>query len=188
MRVNDIPESMMKDIRAVFEATPDVRKLRTQQQMLQRSGRFREALDVAQKLDGLFSVVVDQYMKQTEEEVMTIDTETADIPQKDKDAMMEKIMVLFMACDIVDTAVMDLNDILHRSHPDIDITTFNDIKQISAMARKKLQYLQEKGDYMQDLIWADKCDNMYEVIQSKARSIIRKKKEDLNWGRNMLSI
>lgn len=175
----------MNDIRLRFESTPEVRTLRTQQQYAQRTGDFPRALDVAQKIDGLFVVVLDRYMKQAESEVMTLDTETADIPQKDKDEMMEKIMVLFMCCDILDSAILDLNDILHRTKPDVDITTFSDIRQTADMARKKLEYLQKNGDYMEDLIWADKSDNMYELMQSKARSIIRKRRDSKDWGKNM---
>ena len=174
----------MKDIRLRFEATPEVRTLRTQQQYAQRAGNYGLALDVAQKIDGLFVIVLDTYIKQAETEVMTLDTETADIPKKDKDEMMEKIMVLFMCCDIIDSAILDLNDILHRTKPDIDITTFSDIKQTSDMARKKLEYLQKNGDYMEDLIWAEKSDNMYAMMQSKAKSIIRKRHDDKDWGKN----
>lgn len=185
MNVADIPSDMMNEIRLRFEATPEVRTLRTQQQYAQMNGNFRLAMDVAQKIDGLFVVVLDNYMKQAESEVMTLDTETADIPQKDKEEMIEKLMVLFMCCDIIDSAVLDLNDILHRSKPDIDITTFSDIRQTADMARKKLEYLQKNGDYMDDLVWAEKNDNMYEMLQSKARAIIRKRREDKNWGKNM---
>jgi hypothetical protein len=38
---------------------------------------------------------------------------------------------------------------------------------------------------MKDLVWAEKCDNMYELMQSKAASIIRKRRESKNWGKNM---
>lgn len=184
MDVSNIPNDMLQDIRVRFESTPEIRTLRTQQQYAQRQGNFGLALDVAQKIDGLFVMVLDQYMKQAESEVMTLDTETADIPRKDKDDMMEKIMVLFMACDVIDSAILDLNDILHRSKPDIDITTFSDLRQTADMARKKLEYLQKNGDYMEDLVWAEKCDNIYEMMQSKARSIIRKRKEGKDWGKN----
>lgn len=185
MNVSDIPSDLMKEIRMRFESTPEVRTLRTSQQYAQRTGNFQQALETAQKIDGLFVIVLDQYIKQAESEVMTLDSETADIPQKDKDEMMEKIMVLFMACDIIDSATLDLNDILHRSKPDIDITMFSDIKQTADMARKKLEYLQKNGDYMEDLIWADKCDNMYMLMLNKAKSIIRKRKDSKNWGESM---
>ena len=184
MNVNDIPQEMLNQIRLRFESTPEVRALRTKQQYAQRTGAFVEALEIAKRIDALFPIVLQAYMDHAESEVMTFDTESSDVPQKDKDEMMEKLMVLFMACDMIDSAVIDLNDILHRTKPDIDISTFSDIRQTSEMARAKLKLLQETGDYMKDLVWADTCDNMYDMMNNKARSVIRKRRESKNWGEN----
>lgn len=185
MNVRDIPQEMMDKIRLRFEGVPDVRLLRTKQQLAQREGRFADALKIAEQIEGLFSICVQRYMDKADKEVMTLDSEVDEIPRKDKDEMIVKLMVLFMACDIIESAVIDLNDILHRSRPGIDITTFDDLKQVSEMAKDKLRYLQEKGDYMKDLIWAEKCDNMYDMMQSKAKSIIRKRMESTDCGKNM---
>lgn len=185
MNVSDIPSDMMSEIRLRFESSPEVRALRTQQQLAQREGRLGDALKVAQYVDGLFSTVVSEYMAKAESEIITLDTETADIPVKDKDEMVVKLTVLFMCCDMIDFAVRDLNDILHRTKPDLYINTFEDISQVSEMAKMKLKFLQETGDYMQDLIWCDKCDDMYKMANNKARSIVRKRKNDPNWGENM---
>ena len=184
MNVTEIPSELVNKIRLRFEANKDVRLLRTAQQEAQRRGDYQKALYVGQQIDALWTICLDDYIKQAEEEVCEIDTETMAIPREDKDEMMEKIMVLFMCSDIIESATIDLNDILHRTNPDMDITTFRDLQQTLDMARQKLKYLQEKGDYMQDLVWADKCDNMYQVMSSKARSIIRKRKESKDWGKN----
>jgi hypothetical protein len=61
---------------------------------------------------------------------------------------------------------------------------FNDIKQVMEMSEQKLQYLQDNSDYLKDLVWSDKCDNMYDMMLSKAGAIMRKRKNDPNWGKN----
>lgn len=185
MKNADIPSDVLSEIRLRFESTPEVHAMRTRQQYAQLQGNYDFALEIGRKIDDLFVVVLDKYMNQTEHEVKTLDTEAYDIPKKDKEEMIEKIVVLFMACDIIDWAILDLNSILHRSKPDIDITMFSDIKQTAELARKKLDFLQKNGDYMDDLIWAEKSDDMYNMIQSKARAIIRKRKTSKDWGKNM---
>ena len=37
---------------------------------------------------------------------------------------------------------------------------------------------------MSDLTWGERCDDMYEMIQNKAKSIIRKQRESKDWGKN----
>lgn len=184
MNVSEIPKELYNEIRFSFDSNKDVRLLRTAQQEAQRRGDFTKALQIAQDIDNLWTICLDNYMQKAENEVKVIDTDSSDLPRKDKDEMMEKLMVLFMCCDMIESAIIDVNDILHRTKPDINITTFSDIHQVLKLAKQKLKYLQETGDYMKDLVWADNCDNMYEMCQSKAKSIIRKRKESKNWGDN----
>lgn len=184
MNVNEIPKELYSKIQLMFESNKDVRLLRTAQQQAQRVGDFKKALNIAEQIDMLWTICLNSYIEKAESEVKTIDTESSDIPQEDKDEMSEKLMVLFMCCDIIESATIDMNDILHRTKPDISITSFADLQQALSLAKDKLKYLQDKGDYMKDLVWAEKCDNMYELMKSKARSIIRKRKSSKNWGEN----
>jgi hypothetical protein len=184
MNVNEIPSELMDKIRLGFDTNKDVMLLRTAQQNAQREGNFQKALYVAQQIDSLWVICLDNYMRKMEAQGKQISLKASDLPEKDKDELLNRVMVLFMCCDIIESATMDMNDILKRTHKDASITTFEDLRQTLSLAKEKLKYLQDKGDYMEDLVWADKCDNMYELMQSKAASIIRKRRESKNWGKN----
>lgn len=185
MNVADIPRELYDKILVRFESNKDVRLLRTAKEDAKRRGDFMKALKIAQEIEALWTICLDNYMAQAEREVSKVSIDSKDLPQDDRDEMMEKLMVLFMCCDIVESSIIDLNDILHRTKPDTDITTFSDLKQALDMAKEKLKYLQQTGDYMEDMIWADKCDNMYLLMRNKAKSIINKRRNDPNWGKNM---
>ena len=184
MNVNDIPSELIGKLRNNFDALRDVRLLRTAQQDAQRTGDYEKALKIGKDIHLLWTIALDNYMKKAEGEAKVLSTEVSDIPVADKDAMFEKMMVLFMCCDIIESATIDMNDVLHRTNPCKDIVTFDDLRQTLSLAKEKLKYLQKTGDYMKDLVWADSCDNMYEMMCSKARSIMRKRKESKNWGEN----
>jgi hypothetical protein len=185
MNVNEIPKELMEKIRFSFDTNKDVMLLRTAQQNAQREGNFQKALYVAQQIDSLWTICLDNYMRKMEAQGKQISLKASNLPEKDKDELLNRVMVLFMCCDIIESATIDMNDILKRNHKDVSITTFEDLRQTLSLAKEKLKYLQNTGDYMQDLVWAEKCDNMYELMQSKAASIIRKRRESKNWGENM---
>jgi len=184
MNVNEIPKDLLDKIRLGFDSNKDVMLLRTAQQEAQRAGNFQKALYVAQQIDSLWTICLDNYMRKMEAQGKQISLKASDLPEKDKDELFNRVMVLFMCCDIIESATIDMNDILHRTKKDASITTFEDLRQTLSLAKEKLKYLQETGDYMKDLVWAEKCDNMYELMQSKAASIIRKRRESKNWGKN----
>lgn len=184
MTVNDLSKELLDKIRMSFDTNKDVMLLRTAQQNAQREGNFQKAMYVAQQIEGLWTICLDNYLRKMEAEGKQISLKASDLPEKDKDELFNRVMVLFMCCDIIESATIDMNDILRRTEKDASITTFEDLRQILSLAKEKLKYLQETGDYMKDLVWADNCDNMYDMMRSKAASIIRKRRESKDWGKN----
>ena len=185
MNVKDIPNELMEKIRIGFDTNKDVVLLRTAQQEAERVGNFQKALNIAQQIDNLWTICLDNYMRKMEAQGRQISLKASDLPEKDKDELFNRVMVLFMCCDIIESASNDMNDILKRTHKDVSITTFEDLRQTLSLAKEKLKYLQNTGDYMKDLVWADNCDNMYLLMRNKAKSIINKRRNNPNWGKNM---
>ena len=174
----DIPDDLLRHIRETFDRDPQVVELRTHQELLRRQGKFREALEVAEKVDYLFTRVVHEYLEEANNQAHNVHLRDSGIPEKDVDRLLECVVTMFMACDVIETAIIDANDIIHRTDKEMHFEMFNDLHRIAQMAKDKLQFMQANSGYGHDLVWADKCDNMYEMMRNKARSIIRKRKEE----------
>jgi hypothetical protein len=182
--VNDIPQELMSKIRQSFEAEPKVRELRVQQQMLMRTGKYDAALDVAQKVEALFNRVVFEYLENARNEVEQVDVATMEMPIEEKEDLMRHLLVCFMCADIIKSSIQDMDSILHKYDKNMYMEMFNDIRQVMDMSEQKLSYLQKNSGYLKDLVWGEKCDDMYDMILSKAGAIMRKMKSDPNWGKN----
>ena len=182
--VNDIPQELMSKLRQSFDADVKVRELRVRQQMLLRSGNYREALEVAQGIDSLFNRVVHEYLEDAKDEVEQVEVASLDMPLEDKEDLMRHLLVCFMCADIIKSSVLDMDSILHRYDKNMYMEMFNDIRQMMEMSEQKLSYLQKNSGYLKDLVWGEKCDNMYDMMLSKAGSIMRKRKNEEEWGKN----
>ena len=183
-RVSDIPQELMSKIRESFEAEPKVRELRVQQQMLMRTGKYDAALALAKQIDVLFNRVVFEYLENARNEVEQVDIATLDMPIVDKEDLIRHLLVCFMCADIIKSSIQDMDTILHRYDKTMYMEMFNDMRQVMDMAEQKLSYLQQNSGYLKDLVWGEKCDNMYDMMLSKAGSIMRKMKSDPNYGKN----
>ena len=182
--VNDIPQELMSKLRQSFDADVKVRELRVRQQMLLRSGNYREALEVAQGIDLLFNRVVHEYLEDAKEEVEQVEVASLDMPLEDKEDLMRHLLVCFMCADIIKSSVLDMDSILHKYDKNMYMEMFNDIRQVMELSEQKLSYLQKNSGYLKDLVWGEKCDNMYDMMLSKAGSIMRKRKNEEEWGKN----
>ena len=185
INIKDIPDSLLSLIKGRFDNDARVQNLRIRQNLCLRNGQLQAAMQIAEEIEALYAEVVRIYLEEADKKQVSFDTDTMNLPQADKDRMLELLMVLFMCCDIIECSVVDVNDVLHRTKKDLKITTFDDINNSMKMAEEKLKYLSKNSDYMNDNAWSDHCNNMYKLMQNKAKSIIRKYKENNGtWGNN----
>lgn len=183
MNVNDLPQGLLSKIREQFYATPKVRQMEVTRQMYIRNGNLTAALAMAQDIESLYNKCVFEYMEENRQKVEQVELASADIPVGDKEELMRQMLVCFMCADMIESSVIKMNDILHKYDKDMCIEMFDDIRSMMKMSEEKLKYLQENSGYMKDLVWADNCDNMYEMMLNKAGAIMRKRKNDENWGK-----
>ena len=185
INIKDIPDSLLSLIKERFDNDARVQNLRIRQNLCLRNGQLQAAMQIAEEIEALYAEVVRIYLEEADKKQESFDTDTMNLPQADKDRMLELLMILFMCCDIIECSVVDVNDVLHRTKKDLKITTFDDINNSMKMAEEKLKYLSKNSEYMNDNAWSDHCNNMYKLMQNKAKSIIRKYKENNGtWGNN----
>lgn len=184
MKVNDLPQELLSRIREEFYATPKVRQMEVTRRMFLRNGNFKAALAMAQDIEVLYNKCVYEFIEENKEQVEQIDIATIEMPLEDKENLMKHLLVCFMCADIIKSSIQDMDSLLHKYDKNMHMEMFNDIRQVMEMSEQKLSYLQHNSGYLKDLVWGEKCDDMYEIVLSKAGAIMRKRKSDPNWGKN----
>lgn len=174
--IKDVPQELLNTIKEAFDAGPKIREMRIRQDMYVRRRQFKAAFAIGAEINDLFSKVVRTYLEQTEQEYHVIDLKAADLPENDRQELVEIVLTLFLAADIIDTAAMDFNDVLHRTDKTMDMVQFNDIRKLAKEAKGKLEWFSTHSPYMNDIDFGNKSDNMYGLLRNKARSFLNKQK------------
>lgn len=177
IQMKDVPQELLGQIRQQFEADPRIRQMRIQQNLSQRQHNIPLALAIGKHIEHLYGLAVQAYLEETEMQYSDIDLKAADLPAQDRDELVEIVVTLFLAADIIDTAAMDFNDVLHRTDKDLDMVQFDDLCKLAKEAKSKLEHFSTHSYYMKDIAFGDKSDNMYQLLRNKARSLVRKHKE-----------
>lgn len=182
LSIKDVPSDMLRQIRNQFESDVQIRQLRIKQNLLQRTGNFAKAMELGKTIESLYEKVIDSYIEEAIKESDKFSLEEAGIPVNDIKKVNEYAVTMFMACDIIQSCIIDINDLLHKTDKDLHYEQFDDIKQISEMVKSKLDFLQNNSTYMNNVFWGDKCDDMYSMMLNKAKAIIRKRNYDKSWN------
>lgn len=174
MQPQELPDDILKEINAEFEAAPQVRKLRIQMDMLMRSGQLEAALKVGKQIEDVRSHVILEYMRMGENNEVAFNGVVSQLGGKEQDDTMTAVIMLFMCADIIDACVMDMDKLLKTLDDEYRFTTFDDIRDLSTMAKRKLAYVRERANWLNTEVWGDVVDNMYKMMLNKARSLMRK--------------
>lgn len=163
--------AMMRDR---FERLEDVRVYRTRAERLKKEGKFMEALQIEKQLDAMFDKSVVKYFQDAESQVEELTLATMELPEADRETVNSLLVTFHMAVDILDSCFLDINDTLHKTNKALSYETVQDLQEMAQLCREQLRLYSIEGDYTKYADWGDITDNMYEMMQKKAKSIIRK--------------
>ena len=172
------PQELKDDIRRILRDKFDndfrIRELNVRAQRLQQQGDYRGAMHLRQQIEQLFDKVVVSYCRETESQVQEMTLDQAKVPVEDQKRINQLMVTLYMAVDIMDSCLMDINDTLHRTDKSLNYEKIRDLQETAHLCREQMRMFSEQADYTQYTEWGDITDNMYEMMMNKAKAVIRK--------------
>ena len=185
-----VPLKEQQALRLAFVNDPSIKKLDQLAAQLQHNRDFIGALEVKKEITAQWEYVKQTHLKSIQPKYDKTVNETLKLselglPEDKLQTLVENMITIFMACDIIETAHFNANEVLKSHNKNASLDNYDDLKTMIGIVESHLKFLQTETGYMDDLAWGDGCDKQYEMIRNKARSIM-KKKDDINrWGQNL---
>lgn len=174
IRLEDLQPDDRAEFMRIVARDPAIMAMEQKAARLQQRGKYIEALQVRQKITeckqrafALFVAKLNAYVERVDIFGLLDDTQRRELNVL--------LIAFFMACEIIDSAVVDIKSKVKGVDPTLEFFMFDDIKQVITQARDKIQLLNRLGDFSKNVVWDDTLDNMYGMMKNKARSILRKR-------------
>lgn len=151
----------------------DIQKLQKKYDEYMSRRQFVQAIQMKNKLSKLYQQAFDIYVKDAEWEAQKVNVNQLGLPDELKKQLNILYVVAFMTADILESCVLDMNDAIKKFDATLSVEIFDELKEANKKAKEKLKFLQESEDIMQNIVWGDQCDNMYAMMQNKARKILK---------------
>ena len=177
MTLNELNNADRLEFEKYFMQDEKAMKLDKEFHELQKKGKWVQSFVVRDKIVSLRESLFQKWIEKLNHSVEEIDLNRLDIPDEIKERMNILYVTVFMACDIVESCVLDMNDTLKKVDDSLCVDMFDGMLKLSQDAKNKLSRFQRNTGYLNDIYWGDKCDNMYEMMQNKAKKLIRHNKE-----------
>ena len=180
LKIQEMPEYTIKALKEAFERRIEVRMLRNKSFALKQKGLYQQALTIEREIENLYQQCLATYMQDLEDELSDYNDKKEQIPFNDIKEIIHLIVTANMAIDILDSCIIDANDILKKTDKSLSLGMFNDISQLAAMAKHQMSLLSNTTKLLDHPVWGDVVDNMYMMMQNKAKAILRKTAEKDN--------
>lgn len=169
----EVTPEVREVLRKEFEKDPRVIKLRQEHALLLKHRNYVKAERLRERINEIFEDFVQTYIKETAEEYEKVDVNNIGMSDEDKAKLDATVTVMFMCCDLIETAVAEGDELLHKYDETLRLNLFDDINKIVEAAKQKRRMLNSHSIVPHDDIWGDKCDDMYEMMYNKAKAILK---------------
>lgn len=185
-----IPIKEQQALRLAFCNDPSVKQLDFTATKLQKQGDFIRALEIKKQIAAQWEYVKQTHLRDIQPKYDKTVNETVKLselglPEDKLQILVENMITIFMACDIIETAHFNANEILKSHDKNASLDNYDDLKTMIDIVKSHLKFLQSETGYMDDFAWGDGCDKQYEMIKNKARSIMKKKDNVERWGQSL---
>jgi len=82
-------------------------------------------------------------------------------------------MVILLA-DMLETSVMNINEVFHRNNPEWRVEMFDNLKKLSRECADQIKWMSKETDDFYQNTFADVADNITEMVKNKVKSLLRK--------------
>lgn len=181
-----VPPQEQQKLRLAFVNNPSIKKLDETAIRLQKNRDYIGALKVKEEIAAQWEYIKQTHLEHYKDTIQeTVKLSKLGLPEDKLQKLIENMLTIFMACDIIETAHMNANEILKSHDKNYSLDNFNDLTSLIDRVKAHLKFLQSETGYMDDFAWGDGCDKQYEMTRNKARAIIKKKDNIKRWGQNL---
>lgn len=177
MELEDLKIEDQKEFLKAFAANPIVRKMEQTRYEWQRKGAYIQAMQVAAKIEEIKGKVFKEFIHDLDRSAERVNLYDTKMTKEQRDEMNTLCVTMFMAADIIDTAVVKMKNVVREIDPTMELVMFDDLKAVIDKARKTVKFMNSASDVAQNVVWEDTSDNMFEMIKNKAKSVVRKRDE-----------
>lgn len=167
-----------QEILAKIRLNPHYQKYIAQRAEYIRKGEIMKAMQMTERIKKLEKRSYEIYLKQFKEHKVQVATLLETMPEHDKEMLSVLGDSLVMLADVLETLVIEVNQVIERNHPTFRIEHFDKLTELGKEAKKQIRMLdmRETEQYYINL-YGDTVDNLTEMIINKARSFVTKIKK-----------
>lgn len=174
LTINDLPEDVVAEMRRMINEDSQMVALHNKKAQMIRAHRYADAMKITSDMKRIEACVINEYLANYEGEVKRMDNLMGGMSEEDIDTINTCTNSIIFLSDMIETFVMDANEILKKYHPDYRIEMFDKLTQLGKEAHNQIKFMSDCTQSQFQVCFADSADDITELVRNKVRSFHRK--------------
>lgn len=182
LTIDDLEEETRKQLIDKIRQDKEVQKLLKERDRLLRAHRMADASRLTAMIRQVEQHTIQVYLDEYQGESVRCAELMKEMPPEDVTELNVYLNAIIFLSDALESFSMEVNNLLHRQHPDHNIEMYDTLVKLGKGANRQMKFMSEATNMIYQLQFAGEADKMQEHILNKVRSFIRrvnKKEEDL---------
>lgn len=182
LTIDDLEEETRKQLIDKIRQDKEVQKLLKERDRLLRAHRMADASRLTAMIRQVEQHTIQVYLDEYQGESVRCAELMKEMPPEDVTELNVYLNAIIFLSDALESFSMEMNNLLHRQHPDHNIEMYDTLVKLGKEANRQMKFMSEATNMIYQLQFAGEADKMQEHILNKVRSFIRrvnKKEEDL---------
>ena len=171
----DLTKEQLDDIRVKIRANKDYQKYVTKRAEHLRRGEIAQAMRVTKMMDEVERKAMHYYIAEAQRYKAKVNDLVKTMPEADQDLMCIYGDALVFLADVLESLVIEVNQILGRTHPDFRIEMFDRLVELGKEAKKHVRMLDyHEEDIYYTNLYGDTADKLNAMIVNQSKSFVNK--------------
>lgn len=180
LTINDLEEDTRQQLIDKIRQDKEVQKLLKERDKLMRAHRMADASRLTAMIKQVEQRSIQVFLDEYEGESVRCAELMKEMPPEDVTELNVYLNAIIFLSDALESFSMEVNNLLHRQHPDHNIEMYDTLVKLGKEANHQMKFMSEATNMIYQLQFAGEADKMQEHILNKVRSFVRKvnKKEE----------
>lgn len=180
LTINDLEEDTRQQLIDKIRQDKEVQKLLKERDKLMRAHRMADASRLTAMIKQVEQRSIQVFLDEYEGESVRCAELMKEMPPEDVTELNVYLNAIIFLSDALESFSMEVNNLLHRQHPDHNIEMYDTLVKLGKEANHQMKFMSETTNMIYQLQFAGEADKMQEHILNKVRSLVRKvnKKEE----------
>lgn len=174
LTINDLEEETRQQMIDKIRQGKEMQKLLKKRDELMRAHRMADASRMTAMIKQVEQRSIQVFLDEYEGESVRCAELMKEMPPEDVTELNVYLNAIIFLSDALESFSMEVNNLLHRRHPDHNIEMYDTLVKLGKEANRQMKFMSEATNMIYQLQFAGEADKMQEHVLNKVRSFVRK--------------